>query len=317
MKRRATRTRRRLLRSLPFIPNRGLEIEYAKELRGLVLPMVKDVRAQIMKLYRRYASTLAVDGKASVTLDAMGDELQTLLDDFSARYSMEFAQKGREAAVRMVRKQRENADATFAGRMESLMPSGAALAPGMETMGVAAEEKRIKGISPIVPMAAVVVVEALSPELQEVLSAAVIENESLIKTIPAKFLDRAAGATTRAMQAGATPKELNAALTKYGNMTLNHATRVALDQTFKTFTSINLRKFQKAGIKQFEWLHTGGSVHPREHHLTEAPAGLNHGIFDLDDPPVIDPRTGERGYPGQLPYCRCVMAAVIDLDMFG
>ena len=56
------------------------------------------------------------------------------------------------------------------------------------------------------------------------------------------------------------------------------------------------------------------SKEPRPHHITEAPNGLNHGIFDLDDPPIIDPRTGERGYPGQLPYCRCVMCAVVDAD---
>ena len=59
-------------------------------------------------------------------------------------------------------------------------------------------------------------------------------------------------------------------------------------------------------------MHTGGSVHPREYHLRNAPSGLNGGIFDLDNPPVIDLRTGERGFPGQLPYCRCTMCAVVE-----
>lgn len=44
------------------------------------------------------------------------------------------------------------------------------------------------------------------------------------------------------------------------------------------------------------------------------PTGLNGGIFDIDDPPVIDKRTGEKGFPGQLSYCMCIMQAVLDFE---
>jgi len=323
-RRRNTRQRRRVT-SLPFIPNRGLQVAYAKALRALVLPMVRDVRREVVALYRRYAQSVAIDAEdRAVAMDDMGDALASMLDGFQRRYEPEFAEKGRELAREMVYKQRENADRTFADRMKSLLPLGAFFLPGMEgeTLGVANAERLIAAGTPIPPAAfspglASGTMGAATPELREVIKASVIENVSLIKTIPAKYLDRVAGAATRAMLAGGEVKKLAETLTHYGEMSLNHATRIALDQTFKAFTAINIRRFQNAGIKKFEWLHTGGSVHPREYHLAKYPAGLNGGVFDLAAPPVIDQRTGERGYPGQLPYCRCTMAAVVDLDMFG
>lgn len=329
MARRQQRKQRRRVTSLPFIPNRGLQIEYARALRRLVLPMVREVRREVVALYRRYARSVAIDADdRAVALDDLGDALETMLDDFHRRYEPEFAERGLELAREMVRKQKQNADSTFADKMQDLLPLGVliALGAGMEgeTMGVANAERLIASGATIPGAAAPAFSPGLAassfgaqtPEMLEATKAAVIENVSLIKTIPAKFLDRVAGVATRAMQAGGDVKRLAEALTHYGEMSLNHATRIALDQTFKTYTAINIRKFQNAGVKKFEWIHTGGSIHPREYHLAEAPAGLNHGIFDLNDPPVIDQRTGEVGYPGQLPYCRCTMAAVVDLDMY-
>ena len=306
---------KRRLRSAPFLPNKGLEIEYARQLRALVVPMVREVKKRMMHLYRQYSPNVAMDD--------MSDELQAALDDFYARFPGEFETSGRDLARRMVAKQKDNADKTFRERMKELLPLGLLVLGA--TMGVASEENKMAALSPLPPTSGGlenfgnsllqdIASSTDTPEMREVLTAAVIENTSLIRTIPAKFLDRVAGAMTRAMQAGATVKALSNALNKYGEVSLRHATRIALDQTFKTFTAINLRKFQAAGIEKFEWVHTGLSKEPRPHHITEAPRGLNHGVFDLDDPPIIDPRTGETGYPGQLPYCRCVMCAVVDAE---
>ena len=34
-------------------------------------------------------------------------------------------------------------------------------------------------------------------------------------------------------------------------------------------------------------------------------------VYRLDDPPVIDARTGERGLPGQAIFCRCTMQPIV------
>jgi uncharacterized protein with gpF-like domain len=67
---------------------------------------------------------------------------------------------------------------------------------------------------------------------------------------------------------------------------------------------------QKIGIKKFKWRHSGGGAHPRPLHRNV----LNGNIYSFDDPPVIDEKTGQRGFPGQLINCRCVMISVIEFD---
>ena len=111
-------------------------------------------------------------------------------------------------------------------------------------------------------------------------------------------------------------------LLKYKGMTKRRARNIALDQTRKAYNDINLRNMQDAGVKKAEWIHSGGSQKPRTYHMERwdgvsgidngEPNGLNGFIFYLDRPPVIDKRTGERGYPAQLPYCHCRMIPIIE-----
>src|SRR5690606_26007916 len=91
----------------------------------------------------------------------------------------------------------------------------------------------------------------------------------------------------------------------------NWAENVARDQTRKAYATINRTRMEETGIEEFEWIHSGGANQPRPFHMHKFPAGLNGGIFRFDDPPVIDEKTGERGFPGQLPYCGCTMRPVI------
>ena len=37
---------------------------------------------------------------------------------------------------------------------------------------------------------------------------------------------------------------------------------------------------------------------------------MNGYVFPIDFPPIIDRKTGERGYPGQLINCKCHMEPV-------
>ena len=46
---------------------------------------------------------------------------------------------------------------------------------------------------------------------------------------------------------------------------------------------------EKIGVREYRWLHTSGSRHPRKLHIQ-----MSGSIFRYDDPPVIDERTGLR-----------------------
>jgi SPP1 gp7 family putative phage head morphogenesis protein len=94
-------------------------------------------------------------------------------------------------------------------------------------------------------------------------------------------------------------------------ISMRRAKNIAYDQTRKAFNNINKARMDKLGIREFEWLHSGGSTHPRKLHQE-----LSGKIFSLDDLPIIGTMYGEevRGIPGQLPNCRCKMLPVISFN---
>lgn len=146
----------------------------------------------------------------------------------------------------------------------------------------------------------------------EITKASVAENVGLIKSIPQKYFTDLQGAVMRSIQKGDGVKTVLEAVTKTGEVTAKRAKLIATDQTRKLTTSVNAARMTNLGVRKFEWLHSGGGVEPRELHKRDFPAGLNGGIFDLANPPVIDEKTGETGLPGQLINCRCRMIPVID-----
>lgn len=92
-----------------------------------------------------------------------------------------------------------------------------------------------------------------------------------------------------------------------GETVSERAAFIARDQTSKLTTATNSARMKSAGVTRFRWRHSGGSYDPRKLHL-----GYDGQEFDIDNPPVIDERSGERGLPGQAINCRCYMIPVID-----
>lgn len=148
--------------------------------------------------------------------------------------------------------------------------------------------------------------DVVSGAVAEVMKAGVKENVSLIKSIPTEYFQKIEGDVMRSIATGQGMADLVPAILKHGASTLKRAELIARDQTSKATTAINRARMQGLGIKKFEWLHSGGGKEPRELHLR-----LHGQIFDLNDPPVIDDRTGQRGLPGDLINCRCRMVPVI------
>lgn len=157
--------------------------------------------------------------------------------------------------------------------------------------------------------------DVVSGAVADVTKAAVKQNVALIKSIPAKYFEQIEGAVMRSIQTGRGMADLQPEIQKIGNVTKDRAALIARDQTSKATTAINKARMNGLGIRKFEWLHSAGEKHPRELHITDFSAGgLNHGIFEINNPPIIDERTGERGLPGQLINCKCRMIPVISFE---
>lgn len=137
------------------------------------------------------------------------------------------------------------------------------------------------------------------------------QNVSLFKTIPEVHFAKVESAVMDSIISGNGLKDLNPFFEQYTTGERNYAKNRAMDQTRKAYTSINMARMQKSGIKQFEWLHSHGSNAPRKLHEE-----LSGKVFNIDEPPYIGTMYNERiyGYPGQLPNCRCMARPIIDLS---
>lgn len=150
--------------------------------------------------------------------------------------------------------------------------------------------------------------------LRQMIDASAQEATGLIKRVPAEYLPQVQGDVMRSITTGNGLADLEPALAERNVKIKNWASNVSKDQTRKVYNNINKVRMQDAGVKKFEWIHSGGANKPRKLHLDRAPGGLNGGIFSFDDLPIIDERTGERGIPGQLPYCGCTMRPIIEFE---
>ena len=280
--------------------------------------MLKRVYSETVKAYRESASAVALK---RIGMDSAIDDLFSLLEDFRDMYSEEFDLMAQPLAEEMVAKQLRNSARDFS-RVTAQMLSQPDVTTPASSGGIAVSiepdvAQSVNSASAMLNNNSFAIpgsIYDISPQMTVALQASIRENVSLIKSIPAQFIDRVTGAVTRSMQSGGSVKQLAEELKQYAVMTDRRAKNIAMDQTRKTYAALNLRRMRDAGVTKFKWSHTGGSVKPRQHHLLPFPDGLNGGIFSLDDPPVIEPSTGITGFPGQLPFCRCIMHAVIEFD---
>jgi len=149
----------------------------------------------------------------------------------------------------------------------------------------------------------------MSADLHETVKASIAQNVQLIKSIPQTYIQRVGGAVLRSVTTGQGMADLMPQIQKFGDMTERKAKNVALDQTRKSYNTINTDRMKKVGIKKFEWIHSFGGIKPREDHIE-----MDGNIYSFDDLPVIDKNTGERGIPGQAISCRCTMRPVVEFD---
>lgn len=203
--------------------------------------------------------------------------------------------------ARLVKKLQKQFTALFTDRAGGLAK---AMAEGVSAQTGAQLGKSLKEVSGGVTLKT----DVISGAVADVVTASIKQNVALIKSIPATYFEKIEGEVMRSIQTGRGMADLQPAIENLGVVTKKRAALIARDQTSKATTAINRARMQGLGIKKFKWLHSAGGKEPRPLHLNV----LNGNVYSLDNPPVIDDRTGERGLPGQLINCRCRMVPVIE-----
>lgn len=268
------KTKSKKLRGTRLNYNAGLQAEYVRELRKLVTSMSYEVNRRVIGLFEKPGSKefFAMD-------DSIASQARILTNELTLKFEMIFNRKSKLLARKMVEKSNRISASSLQNSLKTL--SG----------GLVLNTK------------------AITPELQQIMSANVTENVALIKSIGAEYLSKVQKTVMRSITTGQGLKTLVPALSKYEGISRRHAKNVALDQTRKAYNSINKSRMEKIGVKKFEWVHSGGGHEPRPDHIA-----MSGNIYSFDDLPVIEKRTGERGIPGQAINCGCTMIPVIEFN---
>lgn len=249
----------------PLNPPDVVEAKFRAQLEAMVDRMNAATRRELERLYR------TPEGRAAtVAMDA----------SFSSM------------AAKLVRELTKRFTALFVDRAGGLAK---AWAEGISRQSAVGLGQSLKDVSGGVTLKT----DVVSGVVADVVRASIKQNVALIKSIPAKFFLEIEGEVMRSIQTGRGMADLQPFLEARYGISKRRAALIARDQTSKATTAINRARMQGLGVKKFKWLHSMGGKEPRPLHKNT----LNGKVFSMDDPPVIDERTGERGFPGQLINC--------------
>jgi len=146
-----------------------------------------------------------------------------------------------------------------------------------------------------------------SPAIAGLWDEHVAASVNLIKSMPGQYYERISNEVHDSITKGRGLADLLPALKNIEGMSDRRAKLIAYDQTRKAYAGFNHAKLTGAGVKKFEWLHSGGAAEPRKDHIA-----MSGNIYRFDDLPIIDQKTGERGIPGQAINCSCRMLPVVE-----
>lgn len=104
--------------------------------------------------------------------------------------------------------------------------------------------------------------------------------------------------------------ESNEALTdiiqREWNVSANKAAFLARQETSLFFSKFSMERAKSSGVRRYRWS-TSHDERVRVSHKE-----LNGTIHSVDDPPIVDPKTGRRAHPGCDYNCRCIAIWILE-----
>jgi SPP1 gp7 family putative phage head morphogenesis protein len=260
----------------------GVASRYARKLINLTNEMTRTTQREVEQLFRHpdVVAHLAAVSPVKHAMDiSPASQARILTNKLAARFDDLFAQAAKPYAEGMV-------DEADAASTASVGMSLRELAGGLHMK-----------------------IAVTTPVMEEFKKAIIANNVSLIKSIPSEFFRDVQQAVLSSITDGKGNDDLSSFFRDRHGVEERRAKNIAIDQTHKAYNGLNKVRLQDAGVKKFEWIHSGGGLHPRPLHLDQ----LNGRIFSFDKLPIIEEGTGERGIPGQAINCRCTMRPVVEI----
>lgn len=266
----------------------SVQLRYTQPILHAVKQMNEETSRQLIDLFQReFAQDHFKSVRHSVGMDAQGisSQARILLNALKRRNDQMFGKLAFGLSPKMADEVNRNSAASTTASVSdapTLKDEGAKL-----TLSVKSLDK---------------------PTLQ-ILHATTAKSASFITSIPETHLNRVSDAVFSSIASGNGLQDLIPFLEKEDNSITNWARNTALDQTRKAYNGLNAGRMKKIGIQRGEWLHSGGSQHPRPLH-----EDFDGQTFDLSIGAPVGDEDGNDVMPGEEPNCRCTFAPVIVFD---
>lgn len=259
--------------------NAAVTARYEARMMALVNQMAEQTVREIKKLFSTSTAEKHFEREMTAQDADISSQARILVNDITRRFQQLFNKKSKGLAEQMV--------------SETDKASASAVQGSLKQMSGGLTIKA----------------SAITEPMKTIMKATIAENVKLIRSIPERYFIDVQGAVMRSITTGNGLQDLVPELQKFKGVTQRRARTIARDQTHKAYSNLNFERMANAGVKKFEWIHSNAGLEPRQLHQE-----LDGKVFRMDDLPVIDARTGERGIPGQLINCRCIMRPVIEFD---
>lgn len=152
-----------------------------------------------------------------------------------------------------------------------------------------------------------------TPGIEDYLSASVVDNANLIKSIPEKYMQQVESIVLSNMRAGGRPAVIQRALTKQLGVESRRAKTIARDQTAKINGDLSKKRAENAGFKYFRWQTVkDGRVGDDHRHAQNRQTKFGKGVYTYAE-------GAPEGWPGNAdrPNCRCVAIPLVTSDVEG
>ena len=256
----------------PVWPNAGIEAEYRRRLRALLEEVHNSVLYWVRAAYRQnepevtqLANEVAQDASPSA-------ELRKIMRALTKRWRSSIEGTAKKLAKWFAKSAATRSDAA----LKKILKDG----------GFAVEFK-------------------LTPAQRDILVATIAENVSLIKSIPAQYLDHVEQLVMRSVTQGRNIGYLTKQIEKHYTVSHKRAVLIARDQNNKATSALNRARCLELGLKEAIWMHSHAGKKPRPEHVKMHGKKFNiaRGMWDPHEKMYIQ--------PGYLINCRCTKKVVI------
>lgn len=249
----------------PVRPSLGLEAEYRRRLRAMVARMQRSVMHWVEMAYRAREGDIAQDASPAAAISAIIRRL--------TRY---WLKKFSDMAPKLADYFSQSVFTRSEAALKQILRDG--------------------GIS--VPF-------TMTRSMQNVLTATVQSNVSLIRSIPKQHMQQVETLVMQSVQAGRDLATLKKALQKQFGVTDRRAALIARDQNNKATSMLTRARQVDLGITEAVWMHSHAGLEPRPEHVK-----MNGKTYDIRKG-MWDPKEKKFVLPGELINCRCTSRPVL------